>query len=286
MKSIRIGKSFTNRDNIALNLYLKEVAKIPLLDTQEEISLATKIKQGDEDALNKLVQSNLRFAISIAKQYQGRGLPLIDLISEANIGLIKAAKKFDETRGFKFISYAVWWVRQAILQALADQGRTIRLPLNQVSTINRISKTTNEFEQLNERSPSYEELEEELEIPADKISNIMSAATKCVSVDTPFKDEEEGCLLDVIPNDNSPRADSDVIKESISQGIKMALNSLSNRDRDIIMMVFGLSGVKEMSLEEIGKKFGVTSERIRQIKERVISNFRERYRNADDLLNI
>lgn len=286
MKSIRIGKSFTNRDNIALNLYLKEVAKIPLLDTQEEISLATKIKQGDEDALNKLVQSNLRFAISIAKQYQGRGLPLIDLISEANIGLIKAAKKFDETRGFKFISYAVWWVRQAILQALADQGRTIRLPLNQVSTINRISKTTNEFEQLNERSPSYEELEEELEIPADKISNIMSAATKCVSVDTPFKDEEEGCLLDVIPNDNSPRADADVIKESISQGIKMALNSLSNRDRDIIMMVFGLSGVKEMSLEEIGKKFGVTSERIRQIKERVISNFRERYRNADDLLNI
>lgn len=286
MKSIRIGKSFTNRDNIALNLYLKEVAKIPLLDTQEEISLATKIKQGDEDALNKLVQSNLRFAISIAKQYQGRGLPLIDLISEANIGLIKAAKKFDETRGFKFISYAVWWVRQAILQALADQGRTIRLPLNQVSTINRISKTTNEFEQLNERSPSYEELEEELEIPADKISNIMSAATKCVSVDTPFKDEEEGCLLDIIPNDNSPRADADVIKESISQGIKMALNSLSNRDRDIIMMVFGLSGVKEMSLEEIGKKFGVTSERIRQIKERVISNFRERYRNADDLLNI
>lgn len=286
MKAIRIGKSITNRDNIALNLYLKEVAREPLIDTKEEAALAKRIKQGDKEALDKLVEANLRFAISIAKQYQGRGLDLIDLISEANCGLIKAAERFDEEKGFKFISYAVWWVRQSILQALADQGRTIRLPLNQVSAINKISKTTNEFERLNERSPSMDELEEQLNIPADKISNILSAATKCLSVDTPFKDEEEGCLLDVIPNDNSPRADADVIKESVSQGIKMALNSLSNRDRDIIMMVFGLSGVKEMSLEEIGKKFGVTSERIRQIKERVISNFRERYRNADDLLNI
>lgn len=285
MKSIRIGKSITDRSNIALNLYLKEVAREPLIDTNEEAALAKRIKQGDKEALDKLVKANLRFAISIAKQYQGRGLDLIDLISEANCGLIKAAERFDEEKGFKFISYAVWWVRQSILQALADQGRTIRLPLNQVSAINKISKTANEFEQLNERSPSMDELEEQLNIPADKISNILSAATKCLSVDIPFKDEEEGCLLDVIPNENSPRADVNVMKESISEGVKSALSKLSGRDRDIMMMIYGL-GVKEMSLEEIGNKFGVTSERIRQIKERVLQTFRDRYKNVDEFLNV
>lgn len=285
MKSFKITKSITNRDNISLNLYLKEISKQPLISSAEEVKLAQRIHEGDTQALSKLVNANLRFVVSVAKQYQNQGVPLVDLISEGNIGLIKAAKKFDETKGFKFISYAVWWIRQSILQSLADKGRTIRLPLNQVSTINKINKTSSKFEQMYERAPSMEELEEELNIPASKISNILSAATKCLSVDTPFKDEEEGCLLDIIPNDNSPKADYAVIKESISQGIQYALNSLTGRDRDIIMMLYGI-GVKEMSLEEVGNKFGVTSERIRQIREKSLKLLRNKYKNKETMLTV
>lgn len=285
MKSFKITKSITNRDNISLNLYLKEISKQPLISSAEEVKLAQRIHEGDTQALSKLVNANLRFVVSVAKQYQNQGVPLVDLISEGNIGLIKAAKKFDETKGFKFISYAVWWIRQSILQSLADKGRTIRLPLNQVSTINKINKTSSKFEQMYERAPSMEELEEELNIPASKISNILSAATKCLSVDTPFKDEEEGCLLDIIPNDNSPKTDYAVIKESISQGIQYALNSLTGRDRDIIMMLYGI-GVKEMSLEEVGNKFGVTSERIRQIREKSLKLLRNKYKNKETMLTV
>lgn len=276
MKSFKISKSITNRDDISLNLYLKEISRQPLIPPEEEIRLAKLIKTGDKTALNKLVKANLRFVVSVAKQYQNQGISLIDLINEGNIGLIKAAEKFDETRGFKFISYAVWWIRQSILQALADQSRTVRLPLNQVSALNKINKTISKFEQVNERKPSLEELEAETGIPAEKISEILSASTNCVSVDTPFKDEEEGCLLDIIPNENSPRADDSLIKESVSQEIAIILDRLTIREQAVIRMFFGL-GVKEMSLEDIGKKFGLTSERARQIKEKVLKDLRTNY---------
>ena len=276
MKSFKISKSITNRDDISLNLYLKEISRQPLIPPEEEIRLAKLIKTGDKTALNKLVKANLRFVVSVAKQYQNQGISLIDLINEGNIGLIKAAEKFDETRGFKFISYAVWWIRQSILQALADQSRTVRLPLNQVSALNKINKTISKFEQVNERKPSLEELEAETGIPAEKISEILSTSTNCVSVDTPFKDEEEGCLLDIIPNENSPRADDSLIKESVSQEIAIILDRLTIREQAIIRMFFGL-GVKEMSLEDIGKKFGLTSERARQIKEKVLKDLRTNY---------
>lgn len=276
MKQFKIGRSITNRDNISLNLYLKEISKEPLITADEEVSLAKEIKLGNRNALNKLVKANLRFVVSVAKQYQNQGLSLIDLINEGNLGLIKAAEKFDETRGFKFISYAVWWIRQSILQALADQSRTVRLPLNQVSAISKINRVSSKFEQYNERRPSMDELEEELNIPAEKISNILSASTKCVSVDTPFKDEEDGCLLDVIPNENSPRADGDLMKESISEGLKLILDRFTNREQAIIRMFFGI-GIQEMTLEDIGGKFGITSERARQIKEKVLKEMRTKY---------
>ena len=285
MKSLKITKSITNRDDISLNLYLKEVSKQPLISPAEEIELAKLIKVGNKDALSKLVSANLRFVISVAKQYQNQGISLIDLINEGNIGLIKAAEKFDETRGFKFISYAVWWIRQSILQALADQSRTVRLPLNQVSALSKISKATNRFEQIYERKPSLEELEAETNIPAEKISEILSASTKCVSVDTPFKDEEEGCLLDIIPNSNSPKADESLMDESLSKEVELILNKLTTRERAIIMMFFGIK-VPEMSLEDIGRKFGLTSERVRQIKEKVLRDLRtNHYKEIKNLIS-
>lgn len=285
MKSLKISKSITNRDDISLNLYLKEISKQPLISPEEEIQLAKRIKTGDRTALSKLVNANLRFVISVAKQYQNQGISLIDLINEGNIGLIKAAEKFDEERGFKFISYAVWWIRQSILQALADQARTVRLPPNQVSALSKITKATNRFEQLYERKPSLEELEAETNIPAEKISKILSASTKCVSVDTPFKDEEEGCLLDVIPNSNSPKADETLMDESLSTEVKLILGKLTVRERAIIMMFFGIK-VPEMSLEDIGRKFGLTSERVRQIKEKVLRDLRtNHYKEIKNLIS-
>lgn len=278
MKSFKISKSITNRDDISLNLYLKEISKQPLISSEEEIRLAKLIKVGDKEALNKLVNANLRFVVSVAKQYQNQGISLIDLINEGNIGLIKAAEKFDEEKGFKFISYAVWWIRQSILQALANQSRTVRLPLNQVNALNKINKAINNFEQTYERKPSLEELELITNIPEEKISEILSTSTKCVSVDTPFKDEEEGCLLDIIPNSNSPKADESLMDESLSTEIDLVLGKLTVRERAIIIMFFGIK-VPEMSLEDIGRKFGLTSERVRQIKEKVLKDLRTNYSN-------
>lgn len=285
MNSLKISKSITNRDDISLNLYLKEISKQPLISPEEEIQLAKRIKTGDRTALSKLVNANLRFVVSVAKQYQNQGISLIDLINEGNIGLIKAAEKFDEERGFKFISYAVWWIRQAILQALAEQARTVRLPLNQISTLNKISKFSSKFEQIHERKPSLEELEKELNIPEDKIIELLAASTKCVSVDTPFKDEEEGCLLDIIPNNNSPIADDSLMEESRVKEVDLILNKLTIRERAIVKMFFGI-GVPEMSLEDIGRKFGLTSERVRQIKEKVLRDLRtNHYKEIKNLIS-
>lgn len=283
MKSFKISKSITNRDDISLNLYLKEISKQPLISPEEEIRLAKLIKQGDKRALSKLVNANLRFVVSVAKQYQNQGISLIDLINEGNIGLIKAAEKFDETRGFKFISYAVWWIRQSILLSLAGQSRTVRLPLNQVSTLNKINKFISTFEQVNERKPSLEEIEEKLNIPYDKILEIINSSINCVSVDTPFKDEEEGCLLDIIPNKNSPIADENLLEQDTSKEVELILSKLTVRERAIIRMFFGI-GVPEMPLEEIGNKFGLTSERVRQIKEKVLRDLRTNY--YDEIKNL
>lgn len=240
-----------------------------MLTAEEEKEIAIKAKEGDQKAKNRLISANTRFVVSVAKQYQGQGLDLEDLIAEGNIGLIKAAEKFDPDKGFKFISYAVWWIRQSILQALSDKSRTIRLPLNQVTLLNKIRKATAEFAGKNERDPSLKELEEITGIPSDKIYAILNMAAKLVSVDSPFKDEEEGTYIDVIPNQNSPKADAELMKESKEADITKVLSPLGPRSHDIIRMYFGL-GTREMTLTEISEKFGVTSERIRQLKEKAL----------------
>ena len=278
MKSLQIKKQITDRSNLALNDYLKDISKIHLLTKEEEITVATEAKKGNKQAIDRLVIANLRFVVSVAKQYQGQGLSLIDLVNEGNIGLIKAANKFDVDRGFRFISYAVWWIRQSILQAISDQSRTIRLPMNQIHSSTKIFKTIQEFQQKNERPPSNEELENILDIPAEKINKIINSNNKVVSVDTPFKGDEEGTLVDVIPNHNSPHADSELIKESNKKGIDIILNVLGNREQDIIRMYFGID-CKPMTLEEIGNKFGVTNERARQIKEKTLNTLKSKYIN-------
>ena len=240
---------------------------------EEEVELAQRIKKGDHAALEKLTRANLRFVVSVAKQYQNQGLSLPDLINEGNLGLIKAAEKFDETRGFKFISYAVWWIRQSILQALAEQSRIVRLPLNQVGSLNKISKALSKFEQENERRPSPEELAEELDIPVDKISDTLKVSGRHISVDAPFVEGEDNSLLDVLVNDDSPIADRSLINESLSKEIDRALKQLTPRESEIIKMFFGI-GCQEMTLEEIGDKFGLTRERVRQIKEKAIRRLR------------
>lgn len=278
MKSLQIKKSITDRSNLSLNDYLKDISKIPMLSKEKEIEIAKESKLGNKKACDKLVTSNLRFVISVAKQYQGQGLLLIDLINEGNIGLIKAAEKFDVNKGFRFISYAVWWIRQSILQAISDQSRTIRLPMNQVHSSTKIFKTIKEFQQKNERPPSNEELEDLLDIPAEKINKIINSNNKTVSVDTPFKGDEEGTLIDVIPNHNSPRADYDLMQESNKKEIDIILSVLGIREQDIIRMYFGID-CKSMTLEEIGNKFGITNERARQIKEKAIKCLRTKYIN-------
>lgn len=285
MKSFKISKSITNRDDISLNLYLKEISKQPLISQADEIELAKRISNGDKKALDKLVNSNLRFVVSVAKQYQNRGLPLIDLISEGNIGLVKAAEKFDYTKGFRFISYAVWWIRQSILQALSDKSRTIRIPVNQISLLNKINKTISDFVTINDREPSVDELSGIVGIPAKKILALLGTSTKCVSVDTPFNTEDAGTLLDVLPNANSPRADSEVIKESETYSINNALNRLSPREHDVIILLYGI-GLKEMPMDEIGKKFGICSERVRQIREKVLKDLRSKYKTKEKLLSV
>ena len=270
MKNLTIKQSITNRDRDSVNLYLKDISHTKLLKPEQELDLAKEAKEGDRKARDKLITSNTRFVVSVAKQYQGQGLDLEDLISEGNIGLCRAAEKFDPDRGVKFISYAVWWIRQAILQALSEKTRTIRLPLNQVAALNKVKKATAEFIAKNEREPSLKELEDLTGIEENKITAILNMASHMISVDTPFNDEEDGTLIDIIPNNNSPKADASLIKESKEYDIKKALEPLGPRAHDIIRMYFGL-GTREMTLDEIANKFGVTSERVRQIKEKSLS---------------
>ena len=278
MRQLKITKSITNRESASLDKYLQEIGKEDLITVEEEVELAQRIKKGDQEALEKLTKANLRFVVSVAKQYQNQGLSLPDLINEGNLGLIKAAEKFDETRGFKFISYAVWWIRQSILQALAEQSRIVRLPLNQVGSLNKINKAFARFEQEHERTPSPEELATVLDLPKEKVSDTLRVSGRHVSVDAPFSDGEDNNLLDVLVNTDSPNADRGLINESLSTEVERALATLTDRERDIIRYFFGI-GCPEMTLEEIGEKFGLTRERVRQIKEKAIRRLRHSSRN-------
>ncbi|MGQ1948005.1 sigma-70 family RNA polymerase sigma factor [Geofilum sp. OHC36d9] len=278
MRQLKITKSITNRESASLDKYLQEIGREELISVEEEVELAQRIKKGDQTALEKLTRANLRFVVSVAKQYQNQGLSLPDLINEGNLGLIKAAEKFDETRGFKFISYAVWWIRQSILQALAEQSRIVRLPLNQVGSLNKINKAYSKFEQEHERKPSPEELADELELPADKVSDTLRVAGRHISVDAPFVEGEDNSLLDVLVNGDSPNADRSLINESLAREIERALATLTERESDIIKLFFGI-GCQEMTLEEIGERFGLTRERVRQIKEKAIRRLRHTSRS-------
>ena len=278
MRQLKLTKSITNRESASLDKYLQEIGKEDLITVEEEVELAQRIRKGDQKALEKLTRANLRFVVSVAKQYQNQGLSLPDLINEGNLGLIKAAEKFDETRGFKFISYAVWWIRQSILQALAEQSRIVRLPLNQVGSLNKINKAFSRFEQENERRPSPEELADSLDLPAEKVADTLRVSGRHISVDAPFVEGEDNSLLDVLVNDDSPIADRTLINESLSTEVERALSTLTERERDIIKLFFGIN-TQEMTLEEIGEKFGLTRERVRQIKEKAIRRLRHSSRS-------
>ena len=269
MRQLKITKSITNRESASLDKYLQEIGREELISVDREVELAGRIRNGDRAALEELVRSNLRFVVSVAKQYQNQGLSLPDLINEGNLGLIKAAEKFDETRGFKFISYAVWWIRQSILQALAEQSRIVRLPLNQVGSMNKINKALQRFEQEHERRPSAEELAEALDMPVDKIAETLKMSGRHVSVDAPFVEGEDNSLIDVMVNEDSPNADRGLINESLSTEINRALATLTPREADILRKFFGI-GTPEKTLEEIGDELHLTRERVRQIKEKAI----------------
>ncbi|MBP3845375.1 MAG: RNA polymerase sigma factor RpoD/SigA [Prevotella sp.] len=278
MRQLKITKSITNRESESLEKYLQEIGKEELISTEEEVELAQRIRKGDHKALERLTKANLRFVVSVAKQYQNQGLSLPDLINEGNMGLIKAAEKFDETRGFKFISYAVWWIRQSILQAIAEQSRIVRLPLNQVGAVNRINREANRFEQEHERRPSAEELSEKVDLPEDKIDDALHVSGHHVSVDAPFVDGEDNSLLDVLVNDDAPQADRQLVLESLRAEIRNALQMLTDRERKVITAFFGIDQ-PEMTLEEIGSKYGLTRERVRQIKEKAIRRLRGNTKN-------
>ena len=274
MRQLKITKSITNRESASLDKYLQEIGHEEMISIEEEVELAQKIRNGDRKAVERLTKANLRFVVSVAKQYQNQGLSLPDLINEGNVGLIKAAEKFDETRGFKFISYAVWWIRQSILQAIAEQSRIIRLPLNQVSSVNKINKILTQFEQENERRPSIDEIAQNTDIPEDKIVDAMKVNSHHVSVDAPFYDDEQSSLLDVIPNDNTPSTDKELVEESLREEIGRALQILEDREKMVIEAYFGINQ-REMTLEEIGSKYNLTRERVRQIKEKAIRRLRQ-----------
>ncbi|HAN19276.1 MAG: RNA polymerase subunit sigma [Bacteroidetes bacterium GWC2_33_15] len=278
MRQLKITKSITNRESASFDKYLQEIGKESLITVEEEVELAQRIKKGDREALERLTKANLRFVVSVAKQYQNQGLTLPDLINEGNIGLIKAAEKFDETRGFKFISYAVWWIRQSILQAIAEQSRIVRLPLNQVGSLNKINKAFSKFEQENERKPSSEELAKSLDLPEDKVAESLRVSGRHVSFDAPFQEGEENSLIDVLTNDDAPNSDSTLICESLVKEIERALATLTERERDILKLFFGI-GIQEMTLEEIGDRFDLTRERVRQIKEKAIRRLRHSSRS-------
>ena len=273
MRQLKITKSITNRESASLDKYLQDIGHEELISPEEEVALAQRIKRGDRSALERLTKANLRFVVSVAKQYQNQGLSLPDLINEGNLGLIKAAQKFDETRGFKFISYAVWWIRQSILQAIAEQSRIVRLPLNQVGSVNRVSKEVSRFEQEHERRPSIDEIVAEVDLPEEKVKDAMKLNGKHVSMDAPFLEGEDSSLLDVLPNEDSPSADEALDQQSLKVEVERALATLSERERNIISCFFGIDS-PEMTLEEIADKFGLTRERVRQIKEKAIRHLR------------
>lgn len=273
MRQLKISKSITNRESASLEKYLQEIGHQDLLTADEEVELAQQIRKGDRKALERLTKANLRFVVSVAKQYQNKGLSLPDLINEGNLGLIKAAERYDETRGFKFISYAVWWIRQSILQAIAEQSRIVRLPLNQVGSVNRIARELNKFEQENERKPSVEEMADRIDLPEEKIAEAMKINTHHISMDAPFADGEDNSLLDFLPNTDSPSTDNVLDQESLRTEIGRVLDVLNDREQKVIKAFFGI-GMQEMTLEEIGDKYNLTRERVRQIKEKAIRRLR------------
>ena len=279
MRQLKISKQITNRESQSLDKYLQEIGKVDLLTPDEEVDLAVKIRNGDQLALEKLTKANLRFVVSVAKQYQNQGLSLGDLINEGNLGLIKAAQRFDETRGFKFISYAVWWIRQSILQALAEQSRIVRLPLNRVGSLNKISKTFSELEQKYEREPSPDELAEVLDVSTNEVVDTMKISGRHVSMDAPFVQGEENSLLDVLESDGEDTPDSELMNDSLRREVQRALSTLTQREADVITLYFGLNGEHAMTLEEIGEKFNLTRERVRQIKEKAIRRLRHTSRS-------
>ena len=279
MRQLKISKQITNRESQSLDKYLQEIGKVDLLTPDEEVDLAKRIKKGDQIALEKLAKANLRFVVSVAKQYQNQGLSLGDLINEGNLGLIKAGQRFDETRGFKFISYAVWWIRQSILQALAEQSRIVRLPLNRVGSLNKISKTFSELEQKFEREPSPEELAEVLELTTAEVVDTMKISGRHVSMDAPFIQGEENSLLDVLENDSHEKPDSELMNDSLRKEVQRALTTVTQREADVVRLYFGLNGSQALTLEEIGEKFNLTRERVRQIKEKAIRRLRHTSRS-------
>ena len=278
MRQLKISKSITNRESASLDKYLQEIGHEELLSVDEEVELAQKIRKGDRRALERLTRANLRFVVSVAKQYQNQGLSLPDLINEGNVGLIKAAEKFDETRGFKFISYAVWWIRQSILQAIAEQSRIVRLPLNQVGSVNKINRELNKFEQEHERRPSVDEIADRIDLPEDKIEEAMKVNNRHVSMDAPFVDGEANSLLDVLADNNMPMADKALVQESLRKEIDRAIELLNDREQKVVRAFFGI-GSPEMTLEEIGEKYNLTRERVRQIKEKAIRRLRHNTKN-------
>lgn len=279
MRQLKITKSITNRETASLDKYLQDIGKEELITAEEEVELAKKIKSGDHEALEKLTKANLRFVVSVAKQYQNQGLSLPDLINEGNLGLIKAAKRFDETRGFKFISYAVWWIRQSILQALAEQSRLVRLPLNQVGSLNKIKKATSKLEQRFERPPSVDEIAELMELPEYKVDKAMKITTRYVSVDAPLSQEEDTKFLDVFISDDVPKTDSDLMRQSLNKEIQRSLATLTDKERDVINLYYGIGMAHGLTLEEIGAKFDLTRERVRQIKEKAIRRLKHTSRS-------
>ncbi len=278
---MKITKQFTQRESQSLDKYFHDIGKVTLLTAEQEIELAIKIRQGDAEALEKLTKANLRFVVSVAKQYQNQGLSLGDLINEGNLGLIKAARRFDETRGFKFISYAVWWIRQSIMQALAEQSRIVRLPLNRVGALNKIGKAYSSLEQEFEREPSPEELAEELEMSIDDVSEAMTLSGKHLSMDAPFNQSEENRLLDVLENEELPAPDTTLMSESLKEEVERALSKLAEREAEVIKLYFGLYTDEPLTLEEIGERFNLTRERVRQIKEKAIRRLRNTTRSKE-----
>ena len=279
MRQLKITKQVTNRDTLSLDKYLHEIGKVELLSAEKEVELAKRIKKGDREALETLIKANLRFVVSVSKQYQNQGLSLPDLINEGNLGLIKAAERFDETRGFKFISYAVWWIRQSILQALAEQARIVRLPLNKIGSINKINKAFNKLEQEFQREPTAEEIAAIMELKPDLIEDSMNFSNVHVSMDAPLRDEEGNTMYDVMLNEDSPLPDEELMDSSLRQEIERSLATLGEREAEILRYYFGLKGYQQHTLEEIGDEFGLTRERVRQIKEKAIKKLKNQYRN-------